>query len=261
MSGRDARGRPPISQRTPIGVAVAGLVVAVAASSPSGWRGWPGCAVAAGGLGWAALRLRRASRRLPIVLPLDRAARAVVDAYRELGELSDAAAASLEIEPRASGYLRCVLTEATPEESARFADALDELAGVSDAPRYLVARPLPEPGAGALHAARPRARAAAAVPGPPPPGAGRPRAPQGARRGVRARLAPAPRPVPGWSSRSGPRRAAARAPRRPPRTAATRRSCATSGSEPACPAPRPRGPAPRGRPRSSRPSAPSARRA
>jgi hypothetical protein len=42
-----------------------------------------------------------------------------------------------------------VLTEATPEESARFADALDELAGVSDAPRYLVARPLPDPDAGA----------------------------------------------------------------------------------------------------------------
>jgi hypothetical protein len=141
---------PAISQRTPVGVAVAGLVVAIAAVAAVGLAGLAGLAVAAGGLGWAALRLRRASRRLPMVLPLDRAARAVVDAYRELGELSDAAAASLEIEPRASGYLRCVLTEATPEESARFADALDELAGVSDAPRYLVARPLPEPGTGAF---------------------------------------------------------------------------------------------------------------
>jgi hypothetical protein len=131
-------------------VAGAGLVVAVAAMVAVGVVGMAGLAVAAGGLGWAALRLRRASRRLPMVLPLDGAARAVVDAYRELGELSDAAAASLVIEPRASGYLRVVLTEATPEESARFADALDELAGVSDTPRYLVARPLPEPGAGAL---------------------------------------------------------------------------------------------------------------
>jgi hypothetical protein len=125
-------------------------VVAVAAMLAIGAAGLAGLAVAGGGLGWAALRLRRASRRLPLVLPLDRAARAVVDAYRELGELSDAAAASLVIEPRASGYLRCVLTEATPEESARFADALDELAGVSAAPRYLVARPLPDPGAGAV---------------------------------------------------------------------------------------------------------------
>jgi superfamily II DNA or RNA helicase len=149
VSGGDSRGQTPgISQRTPIGVAVAGLVVAIAAVVAVGAVGLVGLAVAAGGLGWAALRLRRASRRLPTVLPLDRAARAVVDAYRELGELSDAAAGSLVIEPRASGYLRCALTEATPEESARFADALDELAGVSDAPRYLVARPLPDPEAG-----------------------------------------------------------------------------------------------------------------
>jgi superfamily II DNA or RNA helicase len=151
VSAGDARGQSPpgISQRTPIGVAVAGLVAAIAGVAAVGAVGLAGLAVAAGGLGWAALRLRRANRRLPMVLPLDRAARAVVDAYRELGELSDEAAASLTIEPRASGYLRCVLTGATPEESARFADALDELAGVSDAPRYLVARPLPEPGAGA----------------------------------------------------------------------------------------------------------------
>jgi hypothetical protein len=140
---------PRLSQRTPLAVAGAGLFVAIAAVAALGVVGLAGLAVAAGGLGWAALRLQRASRRLPLVLPLDRAARAVVDAYRELGELSDAAAGSLVIEPRASGYLRCVLTEATPEESARFADALDELAGLSDAPRYLVARPLPDPEAGA----------------------------------------------------------------------------------------------------------------
>jgi hypothetical protein len=100
-------------------------------------------------LAWAAYRLGRTQKRLPLVLPLDRAARAVIDGYRDLGELSDAAARSLEIEPRASGYVRCVLTEATPEESARFATALDELVAVSDAPRYLVARPLPDPDAGA----------------------------------------------------------------------------------------------------------------
>jgi hypothetical protein len=42
-----------------------------------------------------------------------------------------------------------VLTEATPEESARFATALDELVTVADNPRYLVTRPLPDPGTGA----------------------------------------------------------------------------------------------------------------
>ena len=48
-----------------------------------------------------------------------------------------------------SGYVRCVLTAATPEESQAFATALEELAGVSDNPRYLVGRPLAEPGVGA----------------------------------------------------------------------------------------------------------------
>jgi hypothetical protein len=88
-------------------------------------------------------------RRIPLVLPLDGAARAVCEAYRALGELSAEAAASLTIEPRAAGYLRCELTAATPQEGRRFAAALDELAGVSDNPRYLVSRPLAEPGVGA----------------------------------------------------------------------------------------------------------------
>jgi hypothetical protein len=82
------------------------------------------------------------------VLPLDRAARAVAAAYAELGELSAAAAASVEIEPRAAGWLRCSLPAATAEESALVAAALDELIGVADAPRYLISRPLAEPGVG-----------------------------------------------------------------------------------------------------------------
>jgi hypothetical protein len=94
-------------------------------------------------------RLRRARERLPVVLPLDGAARAAAEAYRGLGELSDEAAASLVIEPRASGYLRVALTRATPEESERFASALDELVSVADGPRYLVGRPLPDPSASA----------------------------------------------------------------------------------------------------------------
>ncbi|HWM12616.1 MAG TPA: DEAD/DEAH box helicase family protein [Solirubrobacteraceae bacterium] len=140
---------PHISQRLQVGLAGAGLVAAVAATVVLGVVGLAGLAVTALALGWAAFRLRTARERLPLVLPLDRAARAVIDAYHDLGELSDAAAGSLEIEPRASGYLRILLTGATPEESDRFASALDELAGTSDAPRYLVTRPLPDPDAGA----------------------------------------------------------------------------------------------------------------
>jgi hypothetical protein len=64
--------------------------------------------------------------------------------------LSAEAAGSLAIEPRTSGYVRATLTAATPEESARFADGLDELASVADAPRYLVGRPLADPSAGSV---------------------------------------------------------------------------------------------------------------
>ena len=146
----DEASKPaPISQRTPLTLAAGGAVLALAATVVVGVIALAaGLALAVGGLAWAAIRLGRARERLPIVLPLDSAARSVVDAYREVGELSDAGAASLTIEPRESGYLRCVLTEATPEEGARFATALDELVAVADAPRYLVTRPLPDPGTG-----------------------------------------------------------------------------------------------------------------
>ena len=141
---------PGLSQRVPLAVAAAGALVAVAGAVAGVIAALAVLVLVPAGLGWAVVRLSRAQRRLPVVLPLDRSARAIVDAYRELGEMSEAAAGSLEIEPRASGYLRCLLTAATPEESVRFADALDELASVADAPRYLVGRPLPDPDAGAV---------------------------------------------------------------------------------------------------------------
>jgi hypothetical protein len=87
----------------------------------------------------------RARRQFEVVLPLDLAARAVCDAYRSLGDLSAASAASLAIEPRASGYLRCYLQRAGAEESARFTAALDQLAGDPGLPRYVVSRLVPVP--------------------------------------------------------------------------------------------------------------------
>jgi superfamily II DNA or RNA helicase len=144
-------GAPHLSQRVPVagglGGAAAFGALGVATSAPPLLAG---LALAPAGLAWAAVRLRGARKRLPLVLPLDGAARAVADAYRELGELSAEAAASLTIEPRAAGYLRCELGAATPVEGKRFATALDELVGVSDAPRYLVSRPLADPRRGAL---------------------------------------------------------------------------------------------------------------
>ena len=91
----------------------------------------------------AAVALRRAGRDaalLPAAAPLDRIARAVCDAYVGLGELTPEAAASLTFEPRASGYLRCRLREAAPEEAARVTAALDALLGPVERPRYLLSR-------------------------------------------------------------------------------------------------------------------------
>ncbi len=140
-----------LSQRVPIGTGLGGGaafgVLGVAASAPPLLVG---LALVPAGLAWAAVRLAAAKQRLPLVLPLDASARAVIEAYRELDELSPEAASSLTIEPRSSGYLRCELTKATAVEAKRFATALDELVSISDNPRYLVSRPLADPRRGAL---------------------------------------------------------------------------------------------------------------
>jgi hypothetical protein len=94
-------------------------------------------------IGLAAAALRRARRSaalLPAAAPLDRIASAICDAYVGLGELRPEAAASLTFEPRASGYLRCRLDEATPEEAARVTSALDAMLGPVERPRYLLSR-------------------------------------------------------------------------------------------------------------------------
>ena len=134
----------PFDQRVPLALgsatAAAGGVLAVMAAEPL-----PLLAAAAlpAGLAVAAVRLRRVRAELADALPLDRAARAVLEAYQELGELRPKAAASLAIEPRASGYLRCLLREASELETSLFTLALDELLSPPAAPRYLVSRLLP----------------------------------------------------------------------------------------------------------------------
>ena len=95
---------------------------------------------------------RRAAAREAIglrALALERAARAVLDAYVELGELGGAAAASLSFTPRLGGHVRCALTDGSAEENARFSDALAEALGEVAAHRYLVGRPLVPGPAGA----------------------------------------------------------------------------------------------------------------
>ena len=104
--------------------------------------------------GVGAARARRAATRYPAAAPLDRIARAVCDAYAALGELRPEAAASLTFEPRASGYLRCLVRAATPEEAARVTAALDALLGPVERPRYLVSRLIAPPDPSALTALR-----------------------------------------------------------------------------------------------------------
>jgi superfamily II DNA or RNA helicase len=136
--------RYPYSQAGPLAMGITGAATAGVVAAISGE---PAVAIATallpGGLAWAAARLGRVRAELADALPLDRAAHAVLDAYRELGEMSAEAAGSLAIEPRASGYLRCRLADANEQESARFTRALQDLLVTPDAPRYLVSRLLP----------------------------------------------------------------------------------------------------------------------
>jgi hypothetical protein len=105
-----------------------------------------GLAVIPAAAGWTAIRLARTRSALADVLPLDLAARAICECYQHLGELTADAAASLDIEPRSDGYLRCYLNSATPAESDTFSRALDDVLCPADFPRYLVSRLVPGDG-------------------------------------------------------------------------------------------------------------------
>jgi superfamily II DNA or RNA helicase len=78
----------------------------------------------------------------PPVLALERVARAVADAYLALGELSVEAHGSLAWQPRAGGYVRCLLPAGTPEENDRFTAALEDAIAPASAHRYVLSRPL-----------------------------------------------------------------------------------------------------------------------
>jgi hypothetical protein len=129
----------------PLTAAVAAVTLAVTAATGDP-AALAGLAVAATPAGLAGVRLARTQRWLDDALPLDLVAHAICDAYRDLGELSEQAAASLAIEPRASGYLRCFLRAATAEESLRFTSALDGALAPDDFPRYLISRLVPAAG-------------------------------------------------------------------------------------------------------------------
>jgi hypothetical protein len=159
---RPVAAQPPryrLSQRGPLTAAAlaAALVLVIAAVTGTALV-LAGLAAPAALLGWAGWRLARLRRVLADALPLDLVARAICDAYRDLGELSEQAAGSLAIEPRASGYLRCYLPAATAAESQRFTSALDGALSPAAVPRYLISRLVPTRGGGLRPLARVLAR-------------------------------------------------------------------------------------------------------
>jgi len=81
-------------------------------------------------------------RHFPVVLPLERAARAVADALHALGELGGEAHASLDWQPRAGGYVRCLLPAGDERENAAFVAALEDAVAPASDHRYVVSRPV-----------------------------------------------------------------------------------------------------------------------
>jgi superfamily II DNA or RNA helicase len=134
----------PIEQGVPLGLGAASAtlspITAIGAGEPLAFLG---LVLVPFSLGWAWKRMARTRHELQESLPLDLASYAVREAYRELGQLSAAAAESLAIEPRSSGYLRVWLKQATAEETRLFTAALSEVIEPTGAPRYLVSRLVP----------------------------------------------------------------------------------------------------------------------
>jgi superfamily II DNA or RNA helicase len=134
----------PVRQRGPAWLAGAGTIVPVLGAAASGDPAvLAGLILVPAAAGWAASRLGRARRDLSGPPPLDLVSRAICDCYQALGELTAQAAASLTIEPRAAGYLRCFLQDATPAENDKFTRALDDVLCPAGFPRYLVSRLVP----------------------------------------------------------------------------------------------------------------------
>jgi hypothetical protein len=153
--------RPHVA--APVGAVVAFVLMVL-------W-GTPGTAVAVAALvgalvqgGVAAGRGRTHLRTVARPPSVARVACAVADALCG-AELTSAGAERVRVEVDAEGEYRCALDGVSPEESARFVGALDEVLSPMAAPRYVLprySRPAPSPGlpglAAGLAAALGRAR-------------------------------------------------------------------------------------------------------
>lgn len=141
-----------------LAAAVAGAAGAASGGAETGAAGVAGAAplvavvllfTAAALLATGLLRARARGRAPADPVALERAARAVLDAYVQLGEIRPQAAQSLQFAPRLGGRIRCALADGSADENRAFANALEEALGGAAAHRYLVSRALVAPAASA----------------------------------------------------------------------------------------------------------------
>lgn len=96
---------------------------------------------AAVGAVWSGRSLQEPLHRLGPSDALEDLAAAVADGLRDAGALRpEIGAANVHVLLQDDGYYRCYLDRATRDESALFADALDELLGPLTSPRYIIPR-------------------------------------------------------------------------------------------------------------------------
>jgi superfamily II DNA or RNA helicase len=151
----------------PLAAGVAGAVATLGAGVLSGLA-VEGAAAAlaalAAGTWWTGRSLRERMATAAASALLDDLAAALAEALQAAGLTRKGTSARLAVEP--DGCYRCLLDDATLEESRTFAEALDELLAPLDQPRYLIPRYVDDPPATAWAALRIALRHATGRPGP-----------------------------------------------------------------------------------------------
>jgi hypothetical protein len=118
---------------------VAGLAVAAAGPDLLGLAG--GLALFGGGGAWLSWSLQQAVTRAQPSDALEDFAAAVAEALAATGGIApELGPANVRIVVQEDGQYRCFLDAATTEESARFAEALDQLLSPLASPRYIIPR-------------------------------------------------------------------------------------------------------------------------
>ncbi len=131
---------------------IAGVGVGLAGPDLLGAAG--GLAVAGGGGFWVSRSFQDAVERVAPSDALEDLASAVAEALAATGGISEALGPkSVRFVVQPDGFYRCLLDGASAEESALFAESMDELLSPLAAPRYLIPRYMMTPPKSLLHSA------------------------------------------------------------------------------------------------------------